>query len=141
MIKLLRVDDSFLYGKKGLLWLNATRTKVIVLIDDGLRFNYFAQSLMTMACPTGAELLFLNVEEGKEAVSKYLYSREPVIILVGSFSQLLRLSPCLEGLKRVNVGSVRGHSSRELLALKQLREMEMEFEICDYPESIPVRLE
>jgi len=31
------VDDSFLYGKKALLWINATRAKVIVLIDNGLR--------------------------------------------------------------------------------------------------------
>ena len=63
MIRLLRVDDSFLYGKKALLWINATRAKVIVLIDNGLRFDYFAQSLLNMACPSQAELVFLDVEE------------------------------------------------------------------------------
>ena len=29
MIRLLRVDDSFLYGKKALLWINATRAKAV----------------------------------------------------------------------------------------------------------------
>ena len=105
MIRLLRVDDSFLYGKKALLWINATRAKVIVLIDNGLRFDYFAQSLLTMACPPQAELVFLDV------------------------------------LVRVNVGSVRESSSDELQALKKLREQDMEFEICDLPEDVPVRLE
>ena len=65
MIRLLRVDDSFLYGKKALLWINATRAKVIVLIDNGLRFDYFAQSLLNMACPPQAELVFLDVEEAR----------------------------------------------------------------------------
>ena len=133
MIRLLRVDDSFLYGKKALLWINATRAKVIVLIDNGLRFDYFAQSLLTMACPPQAELVFLDVEEARAAAGQYRNS--------GSFSQLLGLSPSLEGLVRVNVGSVRESSSDELQALKKLREQDMEFEICDLPEDVPVRLE
>ena len=139
MIRLLRVDDSFLYGKKALLWINATRAKVIVLIDNGLRFDYFAQSLLTMACPPQAELVFLDVEEARAAAGQYRNSREPVLMVAGSFSQLLGLSPSLEGLVRVNVGSV--SSSDELQALKKLREQDMEFEICDLPEDVPVRLE
>ena len=138
MIRLLRVDDSFLYGKKALLWINATRAKVIVLIDNGLRFDYFAQSLLTMACPPQAELVFLDVEEARAAAGQY---REPVLMVAGSFSQLLGLSPSLEGVVRVNVGSVRESSSDELQALKKLREQDMEFEICDLPEDVPVRLE
>ena len=139
MIRLLRVDDSFLYGKKALLWINATRAKVIVLIDNGLRFDYFAQSLLTMACPPQAELVFLDVEEARAAAGQYRNSR--VLMVAGSFSQLLGLSPSLEGLVRVNVGSVRESSSDELQALKKLREQDMEFEICDLPEDVPVRLE
>mgnify|MGYP002586390593 FL=1 len=138
MIRLLRVDDSFLYGKKALLWINATRAKVIVLIDNGLRFDYFAQSLLTMACPPQAELVFLDVEEARAAAGQYRNSREPVLMVAGSFSQLLGLSPSLEGLVRVNVGE---SSSDELQALKKLREQDMEFEICDLPEDVPVRLE
>ena len=141
MIRLLRVDDSFLYGKKALLWINATRAKVIVLIDNGLRFDYFAQSLLTMACPPQAALVFLDVEEARAAAGQYRNSREPVLMVAGSFSQLLGLSPSLEGLVRVNVGSVRESSSDELQALKKLREQDMEFEICDLPEDVPVRLE
>ena len=41
----------------------------------------------------------------------------------------------------MNVGSVRESSSDELQALKKLREQDMEFEICDLPEDVPVRLE
>ena len=141
MIRLLRVDDSFLYGRKALLWINATRAKVIVLIDNGLRFDYFAQSLLTMACPPQAELVFLDVEEARATAGQYRNSREPVLMVAGSFSQLLGLSPSLEGLVRVNVGSVRESSSDELQALKKLREQDMEFEICDLPEDVPVRLE
>ena len=129
MIRLLRVDDSFLYGKKAFLWINATRAKVIVLIDNGLRFDYFA------------ELVFLDVEEARAAAGQYRNSREPVLMVAGSFSQLLGLSPSLEGVVRVNVGSVRESSSDELQALKKLREQDMEFEICDLPEDVPVRLE
>ena len=141
MIKLLRVDDSFLYGRKALLWVNAMRAKVIVLIDDGLRFDYFARNLLTMACPVSVSLVFLSVEEAKSALAKYRDSREAVLMAVGSFSQLLELSPCLEGFGRVNVGSVRCNSPLELLALKHLRGQKMEFEIRDLPEDAAVRLE
>ena len=103
MIRLLRVDDSFLYGKKALLWINATRAKVIVLIDNGLRFDYFAQSLLTMACPPQAELVFLDVEEARAAAGQYRNSREPVLMVAGSFSQLLGLSPSLEGLSLIHI--------------------------------------
>lgn len=141
MIKLLRVDDSFLYGNKGLQWVNATRARVIVLIDDGLKCDHFAQSLLAMACPVSAEIIFLDVEEGRKAIERYSRSREPVLITVGSFSQLLELSDHLSGLTQVNVGSVRGNSTCELHALKRLQEKELEFEICDYPDDTAVRLE
>ena len=90
MIRLLRVDDSFLYGKKALLWINATRAKVIVLIDNGLRFDYFAQSLLTMACPPQAELVFLDVEEAKD-IYKELYGiiREEMPCLPMWFDEIL----------------------------------------------------
>ena len=94
-----------------------------------------------MACPPQAELVFLDVEEARAAARQYRNSREPVLMVAGSFSQLLGLSPSLEGVVRVNVGSVRESSSDELQALKKLREQDMEFEICDLPEDVPVRLE
>ena len=94
-----------------------------------------------MACPSQAELVFLDVEEARAAAGQYRISREPVLMVAGSFSQLLGLSSSLEGMVRVNVGSVRESSSDELQALKKLREQDMEFEICDLPGDVPVRLE
>ena len=97
MIRLLRVDDSFLYGKKALLWINATRAKVIVLIDNGLRFDYFAQSLLTMACPPQAELVFLDVEEARAAAGQYRNSREPVLMVPGRFPSFWGFRPVWRG--------------------------------------------
>ena len=108
MIRLLRVDDSFLYGKKALLWINATRAKVIVLIDNGLRFDYFAQSLLTMACPPQAELVFLDVEEARAAPGNTGTPGNRSVMVAGSFSQLLGLSPSLEGVVRVKRGKREG---------------------------------
>ena len=94
-----------------------------------------------MACPPQAELVFLDVEEarGRGRAIQELQGTGPhggrvVFPAFGAFAQS-------GGVVRVNVGSVRESSSDELQALKKLREQDMEFEICDLPEDVPVRLE
>lgn len=93
-----------------------------------------------MACLPQAELVFLDVEEARAAAGQYRNSKEPVLMVAGSFSQLLGLSPSLEGCT-CERGKREESSSDELQALKKLREQDMEFEICDLPEDVPVRLE
>ena len=85
--------------------------------------------------------MFLVVEEARAAAGQYRISMAPVLMVAGLFSQLLGLSSSLEGMVRGNVGRGRERSSDELQALKKLREQDMEFEICDLPGDVPVRLE
>lgn len=140
MIKILRVDDTFLYGRKSLLWGNITNAKTIFLIDDGLRCDYFAQTMLTLSGSVKVKLIFLSLKEGQEQFAKHQGSRESCIVVIGSFSQLLAMHPYLEGISRVNVGSVRGNSAEELMALKRLREEHIDFEIRDFPDDKPIIL-
>jgi len=107
MIKLIRVDDSFLYGRVSVLWAEKLKASEIYIISNQMKIDDFAKMALTLACPKGVSLRFFSMEEAKEALHQAEKAQERILLVVERLGDLERLLEALPQKFLLNLGSIR----------------------------------
>ncbi len=150
---LCRVDDRLVHGQVVIGWGRPLATRLIVLVDDGVRQSEWEQDLYRMAVPQGVDIIFANTVEAIAKLHEWAADPRSGILLTGDLVTMAALHDAApDVVRRINLGGLHHRSDRqerlryvyldaaEESLLKRLGNEGTVIEAQDLPTSPPVGL-
>lgn len=111
-----RVDERLIHGQVLASWAKKLQARQIVVVDDQLAGDSFAETVLTMALPREMELRILDVANGSAWIQGANDGTGPnTILLVKSPEVLAKLWELGYRPDQINIGGMAAGTSRRLL--------------------------
>ena len=79
-LSLLRIDDRFIHGQVMMSWVNITKAKRIIIIDNKVVNDEFMKLIIELASPFGVNIDIYSEEEGIDELKKELLVSTIVLV-------------------------------------------------------------
>lgn len=152
-LTLCRVDDRLVHGQVVIGWGRPLATRLIVLVDDGVRQSEWEQDLYRMAVPQGVDIIFASTAEAVAQLQGWAADPRSGILLTGDLATMAALHDAApQVVRRINLGGLHHRTDRrerlryvyldaaEEALLKRLGRDGTVIEAQDLPTSPPVGL-
>lgn len=112
-LTLCRVDDRLVHGQVVIGWGRPLATRLIVLVDDGVRQSEWEQDLYRMAVPQGVDIVFASTAEAIGRLHEWAGDVRPGILLTGDVATMAALHDAAPDLiRRINLGGLHHRADR-----------------------------
>ncbi len=112
-IALARVDDRLIHGQVVIGWGRPLDAKMIVLVDEVVRYSDWEQEIYRMAVPADMQVVFATVQEAGARLAEWQGSPQQVIVLTGDIATMAALySKNPAALSSINLGGVHHRPGR-----------------------------
>ncbi len=101
-----RVDNRLIHGQVIETWLPFTRARLIVVVDNALASDVIRQEIISLAVPSGIEIVFLTVGDTSVFFDQQRLSSSEVLVL---FSNCLDAQRAYESgfhFRSINLGNL-----------------------------------
>lgn len=103
-IKMARIDDHFIHGQYAARWCEASKSNLIIVINDELAANKVRQGLLDMAVPSTINSRYYTVEKALKQLPK-LSADKLVLLILESLTDLKALMDAGIQFPHVNLGN------------------------------------
>lgn len=104
-ILLTRIDNRLIHGQVATQWVRELGANQVYVVNDETAKDELRKSLMNMAAPSGAKVIYLTVDELPEAL-KNAADDDRIFMLVENPADALRIVEEGVPLKEINVGNM-----------------------------------
>jgi mannose/fructose/N-acetylgalactosamine-specific phosphotransferase system component IIB len=152
-LALVRVDDRLIHGQVIVGWAQALGARRIVVVHDQVRENAWERELYALGVPPGIDVVFASVTEAVRDIGTWQDDGRRTIVLVGSVTDIVRLTGACDRITRVNVGGLHDEGGRrqrlpyvylsdeEVSALRAVAARGIDVTAQDVPTARPLPLE
>lgn len=82
MITLTRIDDRLIHGQVQTNWIQISKAKNIMVVDDNVRYDEIASQVLKFATPAGMKLKICDVQEAADYWEKAIKSKNNIMVLM-----------------------------------------------------------
>lgn len=112
-----RIDEWLIHGQVLASWTKKLKAKQILVVDEELVNDQFAETVLTMALPEGMGLKILDIVQASEYIREHEDGTAPnTILLVKRPETLWKLRKLGYRPEQINIGSMAAGPSRKYLS-------------------------